>query len=437
MILRPLSGKAVAVSLALLAAAWPAAAQEITENEYFSEPGADLLVFSNWYDGLFADAKISGVELIHHGIRTVTNGDVRLEATPGQWEMIGSFKDRTVDRDAGVIEAHLAYEADGFNYTIRVERDGDAYVISVNSDTPVPENLAGRAGFNLEFVPSVYGGKGILVDGQPSILPDYPASDMTPRLGGARPDGASADPLPIATGTDFVLAAGDTDHAVRVSSTDGTIALYDGRNQASNGWFVARGVLPSGKTGRLLEWRFDPVSTEGWTRPPVVSFNQLGYTPGRAKTAMVELDRKAGPPAPMALIRVLPDGTEEAVLSGTPRVWGNYLRYTYAKFDFSTVTEPGIYLLEYDGQRTAAFPISESAYDTAWHATNDVFFPVQMDHMFVNEAYRVWHGAAHLDDALQAPVNHEHHDLYAQGPTTDTAFSGLQHIPGLNVGGWF
>src|SRR3546814_12769859 len=60
-----------------------------------------------------------------------------------------------------------------------------------------------------------------------------------------------------------------------------------------------------------------------------------------------------------------------------------------------------------------------------------------MDHMFVNEAYRVWHGEAHRDDARQAPVSHEHLDLYAQGPTTDTRFKGGDHIPGLNVGGWF
>src|SRR3546814_1526228 len=60
-----------------------------------------------------------------------------------------------------------------------------------------------------------------------------------------------------------------------------------------------------------------------------------------------------------------------------------------------------------------------------------------MDHMFVNEAYRVWHGEAHRDDARQAPVSHEHLDLYAQGPTTDTRFKGGEHIPGLNVGGWF
>lgn len=49
----------------------------------------------------------------------------------------------------------------------------------------------------------------------------------------------------------------------------------------------------------------------------------------------------------------------------------------------------------------------------------------------------IHHGASVLDDALQAPVNHVHFDLYAQGPTTDSPYKPGAHIPGLNVGGWF
>ena len=433
----PLSARAAGLCLASLAAALTVSAQEIRDEEYFHAPGADLLVFSNWYDGLFADAKISGVELIHHGLRTVTNGDVRLEATPGQWEPIGSFVTRRVDADAGVIEADLAYADYGFNYTIRVERDASGYLISVNSDTPLPAELEGKAGFNLEFVPSAYGGKGLLVDGAPRIIPAYPASDMTPREGGARPDGAAADPLPIAEGQTLVLAPGDAANRVSLASSGAPIALYDGRNQASNGWYVARGPLPAGKTGRLLEWRLEASSQDGWLSPPVLSYNQLGYTPARSKTAILQLDRDAAAPGPIQLIRLLDDGREETAFTATPEPWGRYLRYRYARFDFSSIEAPGLYQLAYGGQRSAAFPISDNAYDEAWHATLDVFMPVQMDHMFVNEAYRVWHGLAHDDDALQAPVDHEHHDLYAQGPTTDTAFAPMEHIPGLNVGGWF
>jgi hypothetical protein len=72
-----------------------------------------------------------------------------------------------------------------------------------------------------------------------------------------------------------------------------------------------------------------------------------------------------------------------------------------------------------------------------WQSTLDTFLAVQMDHVFVNDRYRVWHGMSHLDDARQAPLDHVHFDLYAQGPTTDTPYQPGQHIPGLNVGGWY
>ena len=63
--------------------------------------------------------------------------------------------------------------------------------------------------------------------------------------------------------------------------------------------------------------------------------------------------------------------------------------------------------------------------------------PVQMDHMFVKEAYRVWHGNPHQDDALQAPTDTAIHDGYRMGSTTGTKYKSLEHIPGLNIGGWF
>jgi endoglucanase len=70
-------------------------------------------------------------------------------------------------------------------------------------------------------------------------------------------------------------------------------------------------------------------------------------------------------------------------------------------------------------------------YERVWHPTLDVFFPVQMDHMFVNEAYRVWHGAPHLDDAVQAPLNQQHFDGYRTGDTTNTRYKPGERIPGL------
>lgn len=64
---------------------------QLNELDYYEKPGVNVLVFSNWYNDNFSDSKISGVELIHHGVRTATNGDVRLLPTPEQWDRIPSF----------------------------------------------------------------------------------------------------------------------------------------------------------------------------------------------------------------------------------------------------------------------------------------------------------------------------------------------------------
>ena len=71
-----------------------------------------------------------------------------------------------------------------------------------------------------------------------------------------------------------------------------------------------------------------------------------------------------------------------------------------------------------------------------WQPTLEYFLPVQMCHMRVEEQYRVWHGACHLDDARMAPVNYNHFDGYLQGSSTLTKSKPGITLPGLNVGGW-
>jgi len=60
-----------------------------------------------------------------------------------------------------------------------------------------------------------------------------------------------------------------------------------------------------------------------------------------------------------------------------------------------------------------------------------------MDHVFVKDGYRVWHGVPFLDDARQAPPNLQLMDNKRMGPSTDTRYKPGEHIEGLNVGGWF
>ncbi|MGZ4815994.1 MAG: glycoside hydrolase family 9 protein, partial [Terriglobales bacterium] len=114
-----------------------------------------------------------------------------------------------------------------------------------------------------------------------------------------------------------------------------------------------------------------------------------------------------------------------------------WLRYTYAKFDFSAIKDPGLYVIEYAGQRTDVFPVANDVYSRTWQSSLDGYLAVEMDHVSVREGYRLWHGVSHLDDARQAAPNTRHFDGAWMGPNTDSPFHPGQHIPGLNVGGWF
>ncbi|QDX28020.1 glycoside hydrolase [Sphingomonas suaedae] len=424
------------------AAVVPASAQEaplrLDRADYFEAPGVNWLIFSNVNEGLFADAKISGVELIHQGIRTATNGDVRLAATPGQWDPAGQFVSRRVDKAAGVIEAAMRYP--GFTYTVRAERRGGSIALSVWLDRPLPDDMVGKAGLNLEFVPAAYWHRSYLADGRPALFPRHPADAMqltaerNPASG--RSDGPGAEPLPFATGRQLVFSPEDPARHVTITAGEGNLSLFDGRNQADNGWYVVRQLIPGGRSGKVIEWTLDAKSVPGWLRPPVIAHSQLGYLPGARKIATIELDRDDKRQLRPSLLRVEASGKLVPVQLPAAREWGRYLRYRYLQVDFSGVKTPGTYLLDYGGTRTAPFPIASGLFDRAWHQTNDVYLPVAMDHVAVNEAYRVWHGDSHRDDARQAPLNHEHIDLYRQGPTTDTKFKPGEHIPGLAVGGW-
>ncbi|UZK65719.1 glycoside hydrolase family 9 protein [Sphingomonas sp. M1-B02] len=429
--------------LASVAASPAALAQsriELNDAGYFETRGVNVLVFSNWYDGLFADSKISGVEIIQQGERTATNGDVRLSATPGQWDPIGRMVKRTVDAKTGTIEALLEYPEHKFQYRIRAERKPDGVHIAVILDQPLPAALVGKAGFNLEFLPSAYFRESYLADGKGGSFPLYPAGDMVAggerNAASGRDIGPGAEPLPMASGQTIVFAPEDPARRVTVRSAAGKLELFDGRNQAQNGWFVLRSLIPEGKTGRVVEWTVSPNSVPGWLRDPVIGHSQLGYAPQQAKVAVIELDANAKPAGVARLLRLDATGKTVVAHSATPKPAGKYLRYNYLNYDFSQVREPGLYQLDYAGKRTATFRIAPDIYDTAWHPSLDVYMPVQMDHMLVNEAYRVWHGDSHRDDARQAPVNHEHVDLYRQGPTTDTKYKPGEHVPGLDVGGW-
>lgn len=422
----------------------------INEKGYYEEPGVNVLVYSNQYQGIFCDEKTAGIELIQRGVRIGTGGGVRLMNTPEQWDIYATMTDRSIDTLDGVINCRFNYPDYSFEYGLTVKSEGCGMIIQVNLDKPLPADLEGKAGLNMEFFPATYFGKTYLVDGQSEIFPRYPSSDtemrpvsekITQFYGLSTFDDRGRDefivPSPISKGHTLVLAP--EDKALRVLfHSDSEICLFDGRNLSQNGTFVVRSLLPAGETGTVLEWYVEPTLDSEWIREPNIGFSQIGYTPAQKKVAVIELDPNDRLADKATVWRVNADGSNTEVLQADVTEWGIfYDRYNYAHADFSAVTEPGTYFIEYNGVRTNPFPINEDVYKGKWYNTMDVWLPVQMDHMMVNEAYRVWHGRSHMDDAIQAPTNYQQHDGYRMGDTTNTKYKPYEHIPGLAVGAWY
>ena len=438
------------LSLLLLAVPFIGNAQDLKLNdrEYFERQGVNVLVFSNNFNGGFNDEKNSGIEIIHHGVRTVQGGAVRLSNTPEQWDLVPKTISRKVDREKNSIEVSMRYDEYDFDSRIVVTAKGQAVEISVWLDKPVPEKLAGEAGFNIEFLPSQYWLKTYSIDGRLGRLPRYATSQTVTRPNSEKPrqfkgfktyddrgTNRFVDPLPIETGHQITLATDQPERMISISS-DSELKLYDGRMLAQNGWFVLRSVLPKDKTGKVLSWTVEPYAIPGWIREPNIGFSQVGYIPDQPKVAVIELDKNDTPQASASLMRIKPDGTSEQAFSSAIKSWGPYYKYNYVKFDFSSVRQPGIYYIQYGKTRSNDFLIDEHVYDKITDATTDVWVPIHMNHMYVNEGYRTWHGEPFKEGYLQAPPS-DHFDLHSQGENTDTKYKPLELIPGLNIGGFF
>ncbi|SFU99892.1 N-terminal ig-like domain of cellulase [Pontibacter akesuensis] len=436
----------------LLAAFNYASSQDLKLNDlaYFETQGVNVLVYNNLFTGGFNDEKNAGIELIHHGVRTAQGGAVRLSNTPEQWDLVPNISNRKVDRAAKTIEATLRYEEYNFDSRVVVTAKGKGVEIAVYLDKPLPKVLEGAAGFNLEFLPSQYWNKAYLMDGRPNRFPRYVVGNTVTKPNSEKPKqfkgfvtsddrgtGKYIDPLPLETGRTFLLAPDEPERLVKITSPDADLMLFDGRMLAQNGWFVVRSLLPAGKTGKVLTWTVEPNAIKGWKREPNIGFSQVGYLPSQPKVAVIELDKKDKPLSKSTIYKVGTDGKTTKVFSGKITSWGDYYKYHYVKFDFSSVKAPGIYYIQYGDIKTNNFLIENNVYDKITDATSDIWIPIHMNHMFVNEGYRVWHGEPFKEGYLQAPPNSDHFDLHAQGPTTDTKYKALELIPGLNVGGFF
>lgn len=458
------------IIVAVLVASLNLSAQnfELLPSGYFRNQGVDVMAF----DDIYPEGHQGGVCIIMNGHRVATNGDVRLEATPGQWQPVPRQKDRVVGDSE--ITAFMSYpdssrHLTGFNpmiypelnldYKVNVKASGAQIIVTVDLEQPVPECFAGKVGFNLEFFPGSLFGKPWLMDGRSGVYPQQPNSplsytDPNHLHAGDYHDGrrsvADIDNLisegyspivaddviaePYAVGRKFTSRPDDPYSKVTVESLTGDLKLYDGRMNHNNGWFVLRSEIAPGVTANAVKWIITPNVVEGWQYKPVVQTSQVGYHPMQSKVAIIECDSRSSETCMSQLIRIDAEG-ETVVKEVLPEEWGNFLRYKYLRHDFSDVREPGLYQVRYGSSVSSVFRIDEDVYDRGvWQPVLEYFLPVQMCHMRVNEKYRVWHDCCHMDDALMAPA-YNHIDGYDQKPGLSKYAEG-EVVPGVNVGGW-
>ncbi|MDR1294937.1 MAG: glycoside hydrolase family 9 protein, partial [Bifidobacteriaceae bacterium] len=460
---------------------------------YLTYPGFDVFMYNNGYNGTFGDEHLSGITLTMHGQRIAGNGDIHLLPVPEQWDAAAPASSaplntdpahpRTLDRATNTITLPMRYvyvandaaqAQEWMNYDLVATPEPGGVNLSVVLRDALPKELAGAAAFNLEFIPSLYTSKSYQVDtdgdgaldgfGTLPLAPEDPMDEDWPRaelVGNAwyvdqwNNEKGDAQPSPVASGYEFSLSPEDAMTHISVKS-DSLLSIYDGRNRSQNGWFTMSSKIPVGaRDGETVaEWHIQAPVHENWLRPVSIAHSQAGYAPGLDKVAVMEIDAKdTNPPATASVLRLNADGSYDEVFTGSlgvPRAW---TRFKYRDFDFTSVTAPGSYVIEYDGVRTDVFPIRADVYQDTWQSGLSGFLATAMDHIEVREGYRIWHAASHMDDARMG----EEFENSVINPNTNRIqwFDGQQvpmtlpqvvqdkgydlgdRIDGLNQGGWF
>ncbi len=461
--------KALLFGTLLTLAQWMTAQEfRLLPEGYFNSCGVDVMAFSDFYP----EGHQGGVCVIMNGHRIATNGDIRLEATPGQWQPVPKQLERKAE--ANRITTRLCYPDSSrhltgfnpmvypdyqFNYEVRVESQGASIIVTVDLDKPIPDFLKGKAGFNIEFFPGEHFGKPWIMDEQTGVYPrqaNAPLQNTTPNIlhtgdyfagKGMKADlaqlnGKGYSPLiaddviaaPYATGHCFTSCPDDPYSRLTIESKTGELKLYDGRMNHNNGWFVLRSEIQPGVTKEAVKWVITPSIVSDWVYPPVVQLSQVGYHPQQQKRAIIETDPRAPKAAQATLIRIDAQG-EHVVKSIQPKNWGKFLRYNYLIADFTDVQTAGLYKVKYGESESSVFRIADDVYDRGvWQPVIEYFLPVQMCHMRVNEKYRVWHDACHMDDARMASAGNLF-DGYAQQAGLSKYQAG-DIVPGVNIGGW-
>src|SRR5947207_2062820 len=124
MLIRIMSARPQAVLLAVVLSVLPVTGADftmkVTDSGYLDTQGFSVILYNSTYHPVFVDQKNTAMEMILHGQRIATNGDLRLMPTPEQWDLVATLKGRHPDQTNNRLTADLAFPNFDLSYTLEV-----------------------------------------------------------------------------------------------------------------------------------------------------------------------------------------------------------------------------------------------------------------------------------------------------------------------------
>ena len=190
---------------------------KLSAHDTFEMQGLSVLVYQNAFHPVFRDQKIGGIEIILHDDHIATDGEVRLSPTPAQWEPVPVKKFVARGPAPNQLIVASGYPDIALKYRLVVTAEGQGFRVAVDLDKPLPADLVGKAGFNLDFLPTSYFGKSYIMDDATGIFPRSPDAPMATLADG------TAEPKPLAAGKSIVLSPEDPATSVSIVSDSGPL----------------------------------------------------------------------------------------------------------------------------------------------------------------------------------------------------------------------
>ena len=393
----------------------------LVKDGYFKAPGFRFLIYHNNYIG----GRLGGLEMIMQGKRVLDGGNVVCEMNDGK--TYGYYSDnndkrgeRRVDIDADKVSYPVELPPANLKYTTNVLSDGKSITVRIDFDKDADLSDLKNISFRIEIYPEEYTNNTFNGGG----------------ISGYFYDQHFGRKVLIPKAEKVVIAPEDPQKKIVFEGENAVLSLHDGRRDFNISGYMLFASFDKNSPKRSFALKITPSIDPNWTKAPILEVSQLGYHPKQRKTAILEVQPGTENIKELKVLYLNDNCRIDTVATLPFKKWGDLYQNTYYTCDLSMIKDPGLYFLMYDDQRVGPITISDTVFRSAWHETADIYFPTQMCHVKVKDFLRIWHGACHLDDALQAKPGHNGKDGYHQGPETQTKFKPLEHIPGINWGGW-